>query len=76
MLNQFEIPAIKVQMFMAAEAEIRFLQANPTDIDDETDISRFASLWNHLTDVFASLRKYVLRRKNKTYQKSISAPEC
>jgi|GEM_PF-4731836 len=76
MLDQFDIPTLKVQMFMAAELEMRSLHADPTDTDDETGISRLASLWDHLTHALASLSEYGARRKSKPYQTPKSAPEC
>jgi hypothetical protein len=76
MLDQFEIPAIKIQMFMAAESEVRALHSEQTDTI-ETRANQRVSVWDHLADALASLKESLSRRKESAYQKQVSAsPEC
>jgi hypothetical protein len=76
MLDQFEIPAIKIQMFMAAESEVRALHNEQTD-SAETSVSQRESVWDHLADALESLKESLSRRKESAYQKQVSAsPEC
>jgi hypothetical protein len=75
MLDNFEPAGLKLQMFMAADEEMRALST--TDGDYETQANPRTSVWEHLTDALASLNEYVSRRRSKPMQTPMSAsPEC